>query len=179
MNPKNIYSTLLLGNNFDYVLFKAAILFAESGLKVWFISPETFDKIPENIVAPEKEILQLITFLYLKDYKELISHLNGIHLWHKVPDVVILPNLEIYCNLHSDKYDPLLSALIVTALVDSTSVCAKKNQRAYLIATCSISPENCENRLQILHDMYFPHVVRESEENETLLKDIVDYYLNN
>ncbi|KAJ8924830.1 hypothetical protein NQ315_000984 [Exocentrus adspersus] len=174
MKPKRVRSTLLLGNNLDYT----AINLAESGKKVWFVSPEVFDKIPDNIVPPEMQILKLITFIYLKDYKDLLSHLNGIHLWHKIPDIIILSNLDTYCHLYGDNYDTLLCALVVATLLDSASVCAKKNGTSYLISTCSQPSDPHKNKLQVLYDLYFSHVIEKTADSDTVCKDIINYYSN-
>ncbi|KAG5889948.1 hypothetical protein JTB14_018843 [Gonioctena quinquepunctata] len=178
MFPENVYSSFLIGSNLDYTLFKTAISFAESGLSVWFISPLPFDKVPENIDPPDKDILKLITFVYLKDYKSLISHLNTIHLWHKVPNLIILSRFDIYSNLHKEEkeYNPQISALISTSLLDCGSVCAKKKQLpAYLLATAEGASEDSKERLQVLNDMYFPHIIHDTCDND-LFKSVIEYY---
>ncbi|XP_063910038.1 uncharacterized protein LOC135127529 isoform X2 [Zophobas morio] len=133
MQPQNVHSVLAVGENFDYALFRVAIAFAENGVQVWFISPKAFDKAPKELKTPDKEILQLITFMYLKDHNDLVTQLNGIHLWRKIPSVIILSGYEHYCDFSSVNYKPLQAALITTSLLDSVGVCAAKKE------TCNIS----------------------------------------
>jgi len=167
MNPYNFLSMFAVGESFDYVLFKIAISFAETGLSVWFISPETFDKAPGNIKPPDKEVLQLITFIYLKDFKDIITHLNTIHLWHKPPNVIIIKGFEYYCNFYCDFYNPLQAALVTTSLLDSAAVCAmKKDKQSFLLVTCSEPSESHKNNVQTIKDLYFPNYVHKIKDDD-------------
>ncbi|XP_023017852.2 uncharacterized protein [Leptinotarsa decemlineata] len=176
MYPENVHSSFLLGTNFVYTLFKAAIHFAETGLHVWFISSEAFDKVPENIIPPDKHTLRLITFVYLKDYKSLISHLNTIHMWHKTPNVIIISGFDAYTNLFEEDYNAQKAAFLSTSLLDCGSVCAKKKQSpSYLLLTAEDSLGIYKERLQVLHDMYFPEIIQGVKDAD-LLKAIIDSY---
>ncbi|XP_056634001.1 uncharacterized protein LOC130443418 isoform X1 [Diorhabda sublineata] len=179
MIPKGIHPTLLLNDNNNYILFKTAIYFAELGLNVWFISPNVIDKIPENISPPDKEILQLIIFIYLKNYKDLITHLNAIHMWHKSPTVIILGGFDIYTNLYGTNYDPTLTGLISSIVLDSAAVCTKKNNKSvYVILATKSTPEEYKDRIKVLYDLYFPNLIHDITEEAVVLDAIIDYYKN-
>ncbi|KAJ8956979.1 hypothetical protein NQ318_012143 [Aromia moschata] len=168
MNPENIFCSVVLGNDFDYVLFKTAIYFAESGLNVWLISPEALKKFRTILFHQKRN--------YLKDYKDLLSHLNSVHLWHKIPNIIILSDFDKYCNLYSDCYNPILSALVSATLLDSISVCSKKKQKpCYLICTCSPAENSYTDRFQVLRDMYFPHVINKLCD-KLLFDEIIGYF---
>uniref|UniRef100_A0A6P7FV57 Uncharacterized protein LOC114333042 isoform X1 n=1 Tax=Diabrotica virgifera virgifera TaxID=50390 RepID=A0A6P7FV57_DIAVI len=155
-----------------------AIHFAEKGLNVWFISPSLLDNIPANIVPPDKEILQLITFIYLKDCKDLLNHLNTIHLWHKSPTVILICGFDIYTNIFEENYKPMLAALLSTTLLDSSVVCYKKNKKStYLILTLQTIPDNYRDRIKVLYDMYFPNIITDQHE-EIVIDKVVNYYIN-
>ncbi|CAG9861816.1 unnamed protein product [Phyllotreta striolata] len=179
MIPPNLYPTLFLSKHPDYILFKLAIYFAEQGHSVWFISPKVFESIPEDIRSPDKEILQSITFVYLQDYKSLINHLNAIHLWHKVPTVVLMSGFDVYTKLYGDTFDPLLPAIVTSSLFDGASVCSKKNKKPVFVIVAAYEPPRIYlSRYQSLHDLYYPNFISNGEKS-AILKKVVDYYGNN
>lgn len=81
MNQTDINTLLLYGNNLNssllkvkYYIFKientyfsnmfqAAVLYAEEGLHVWFITPHSIKELPADIKKPSVECLSFITFL--------------------------------------------------------------------------------------------------------------------
>ncbi|KAJ8970624.1 hypothetical protein NQ314_001159 [Rhamnusium bicolor] len=94
-------------------------------------------------------------------------------------DIIILSGFDTYCNLYCDNYNSLLAALVSTTLLDSLSVCAhKKESTTYLILTCSPPSDNHKNQLQVLHDLYFPHIMNKLDNTKLLLDNIVSYFLN-
>lgn len=102
----------------------------------------------------------------MKDYKDLIIHLNGIHLWRKTPNVIILSGFENYCNLSSTDYKPIQAALIMTSLLDSAAVCAvKNNEKVNVLVACAELTEGKE-KLQIIKDLYFLNYILKSEDDE-------------
>ncbi|KAL3276206.1 hypothetical protein HHI36_020924 [Cryptolaemus montrouzieri] len=146
----------------------AAITYAKSGNHVWYISCFPFEKIPNNIIIPEKEVLSLITFVFLKDYKDLINHLNGIHLWRKPPRIILVAGFEEYSNLNKPDYNPMCAALISTSLLDAISTAAAKlNAVSYLIVACRIL-ENYKSRLNILRMLYFSEIISHPKEQDML-----------
>lgn len=139
MGSENIKSTVLINDNYEIILFQLTIKLAATGLNVWLISQAPCHKLPSDIKPPDKEILQLITFMYLKDYSSLIKQLNGIHMWHKIPNVIMVAGFDKYCGLHIEdvNYNPLRTAFLCTCLLDSLQNCAKKTLKSFLLVACS------------------------------------------
>lgn len=118
-------------------------------------------------------------FSYLKDRRDLINHLNGIHLWHKLPDIVIVAGFDRYIELYSDTYNSCRGAHLATSLVDALSVCAKKNQNnSFLILAATLPPQECTRRFQIFLDIYFPNFIwhHDHGEKNRVLKQINNLY---
>ncbi|XP_044749719.1 uncharacterized protein LOC123310317 [Coccinella septempunctata] len=168
MNIQTVKSILVIGEKLEYVLFNTAINCAKAGFPVWYISIFPFEKIPENIEIPEKDVLNLITFIYLKDYQCLISHLNGIHLWRKTPHVILIDKFDLYCNINEENYDPLIAALLSTSVLDASCSASRKSKRdIYLIITCKIQ-NMFERRLITLRNLYFPKIFSHSVDLDTV-----------
>ncbi|VEN43067.1 unnamed protein product [Callosobruchus maculatus] len=176
MDVDNVISVLLVKEDPEYILFKTAMLFAEQGLLVWFISSKPFENLPKKITNHDKEILQQITFLYLRNLKDLITELNGIHLWNKSPSIIILSQFKTYVQVPVEDPKNFLAAFILTSLLDSAAVCSKKNKKKSLILTCTEDVSNM-NKFQILFDMYFSHSVQKIDEDNTV-DTIVKIYTN-
>lgn len=101
-----------------------------------------------------------ICFRYLKDSKDLLHHLNSIHIWHKIPNVIILRGLETYGLLHSD-YCPTKTALLMASLLDAASTCGtKQSNNALLLVNCHIKQTQTENQLQVLNELYFKYTFK-------------------
>lgn len=176
MNNDFTKSIFIVGNTLEYVLFETAINSAKAGLPVWYISIVPFNKIPDNIDIPGKEVLNLITFIYLKDYHCLISHLNGIHLWRKTPRVILIDRFDLYSNINEENYNPLCGALISTSILDASSSISKKtNENIFLIVACS-TQNIVSKRASILKNLYFPKTFIHSTDSETL-KVINDFII--
>nr|CAI5860618.1 unnamed protein product [Callosobruchus analis] len=167
MDIENVVSVLLVKEDPEYVLFKTAMLFAEQGLLIWFISSKPFENLPKRITNIDKEILQQITFLYLRDLKDLIMHLNGIHLWNKSPSIIILSQFKTYLEVPGKGDNNFLAAFILTSLLDSAGVCSRKNKKKSLVLTCAEDVPNT-HQFQILFDMYFSHSVQKMDEDNTV-----------
>ncbi|XP_060535851.1 uncharacterized protein LOC132707871 [Cylas formicarius] len=175
MEPANVSSLLLTDDEPDYVLFKVAIEAAERGANVWFISTEPFVAIPDNIEQPEKHVLRLITFIYLKTLDDLVEHLDGTHAWYKPPSLIILKDAHSYCGLAEDRCDVFKAAMLATVLIDSAACCAsKRSTKCRVLVTCW----GCvDDSLQVLYDMYFSEVLvkREFDDDESLLVKVRDF----
>ncbi|KAK9877854.1 hypothetical protein WA026_020084 [Henosepilachna vigintioctopunctata] len=177
MDNYGVKSAFFVGEDFENLLFKVnlqlamklifcfpsftlqtSILYAEAGFNVWYISFFPFETIPDNIIIPERDVLNLITFIYLKDYTRLISHLNTTHLWHKPPRIILMSGFEKYSGIDEDTYDPIFGALIATTLLNACSVASKKlNVVTYAVITCE-KLKNHEIRLNILRNLYFQNM---------------------
>lgn len=108
----------------------------------------------------------------------MITHLNSLHLWHTVPNVIILRGFETYSKLYDVDHNPTITGLISTALLDGASVCSKKTiEKTYLIVTTFLN-EKYKSRLQILFDMYFLNIINESKNAGETLKEIINYFQN-
>ncbi|CAH2009125.1 unnamed protein product [Acanthoscelides obtectus] len=175
MDAENLISVLHLNENPEYILFKIALLFAEQSLQVWFISPKPFENIPVNIVQIDKEILQQITFLYLKDFKDLITELNGIHLWHKAPNIIILSHFKTYLEA-LDKNSSFFAAFILASVLDGAAVSTKRNKKKTLVLICLEDITNLD-QFQIIFDMYFSHFIPKMDQ-DNIVDTIVKLYIN-
>lgn len=81
-----------------------------------------------------------------------MSHLNGIHMWHKPPQVIIVSNFEEYCNSPQQNFDVDIAAQISAMLVDAASACAKKyGAKELLLVACN----RWHSSIQILVDLYY------------------------
>ncbi|XP_044270745.1 uncharacterized protein LOC123015202 [Tribolium madens] len=178
MQPEKVISTLAVGENFDSDLFQVAISFAENGLYVWLISPQAFDKAPKNVKTPDKEVLRLITFLYLKDHTDLLTQINGIHLWRKVPNVIIITGFEHYCSFSTPDYNPLQAALITTSLLDSAAVCAtRNNDKVFLLVCCGTTASGERKKpLQVIKDLYFSCYLEKREKTNEFCKNVTSLF---
>ncbi|KRT80279.1 hypothetical protein AMK59_7410 [Oryctes borbonicus] len=154
--PGNVKSIFLYGPNLEYVLFKNAINSSEDGAKIWFISPDPFKKFPSDIAILDKEILKNITFLYLKDSTELLKHLNSIHTWYRIPEIIILNNFHVYRN--NNATSSVHSAHLCASLLDACKACSKKLEKtATLLVAYNIDPPEGE-LIQNIVDLYFDSV---------------------
>ncbi|KAF2883150.1 hypothetical protein ILUMI_23018 [Ignelater luminosus] len=169
MIPDNITPILMKCEDlgFENILFQCCIHYAEQGLNVWFISPQPFKELPLDIKPPDEEVLKLITFLYLKDQQDLLTHLNGIHLWHKFPQLIILNGFEHYSMMLSSDYNLSNAAFTLASLLDATSTCALKHSsmKAYLLVACVVPPPDRYAHLDTLTSLYFPHVCTYNNNN--------------
>lgn len=104
-----------------------------------------------------------------------MKHLNGIHRWKHVPNVVILKNFEQYCNY---EYDSRQSAFLAAHLLDCGSFLSKKTgSKALLLIACLREQEEdkraLKDKLKVLLDMYFDNVFFQDElEQDELIKKI-------
>ncbi|KAK4873377.1 hypothetical protein RN001_015406 [Aquatica leii] len=156
MLPEGVVSLFVVGDVMEDALFKCAVQYAEHGLHVWFVSPQPFNKLPQSATRLSQDILRLITFLYLKEESDLLTHLNRVHLWHKYPQVIIINSFETYC-----KDNALMNAFIVSSAFDAVSSCARRHslKKAHLVIA---SRETYHN----LTDMYFPRVFAFTNDDE-------------
>ncbi|KAF7266098.1 uncharacterized protein LOC143203967 [Rhynchophorus ferrugineus] len=154
-------SSLLIGVT-DYISLKLAINSAENGKRVWHISMKPIEKLPENISQPCREVLQLITFIYLSTYDDLIKHFNSIHKWKHLPQLIILKDFENYCDILDSNYNSLKSAYLCATLLDSVSYISRKSQSHTSVMVCCSSLEGTE-KIQVLYDMYFDICVNKEE----------------
>ncbi|XP_050301387.1 uncharacterized protein LOC126739655 [Anthonomus grandis grandis] len=164
MAEHKIASTLLVGNdNIDFVLFQFAIDRAKMGQRVWVIAIKPFNEVPEGIEQPCKDVLKLITFIYLSDFVELMQHFNSIHKWKHTPNVIILKDFVHYCNLYDTKYDLRLAAFLSASLIDCLNFLAQKHgPNVLLLVSCKQEENNVillRNRLKVILDMYFDGII--------------------
>ncbi|XP_030760867.1 uncharacterized protein LOC115885973 [Sitophilus oryzae] len=175
MNIDGVFSTLLIGDETNYIALKFAIDCAEKGLPVWYISTEPIHELPNSIIKPCREVLKLITFIYLQTYSDLIKHLNGIQNWRNIPRIIILKNFEIYSKIRAD-YSSAKAAYLCAILLNTMSYVKQKlNSAAYLLVfNASLDTEDL-NKLQVLYDMYFRKCYSQSEyENDDNLVKCIE-----
>ncbi|XP_031357429.1 uncharacterized protein LOC116181260 isoform X2 [Photinus pyralis] len=166
MLPQNVFS-LLIKNSDKLKLQDVLFKYASLGLNVWFISPQPFNQLPSNLIPPDKEVLQLITFLYLQDQADLLSHLNSVHLWTKYPQVIIVNDYEFYCG------DSLrLNAFIIASMLDATLACARRHhfKRAHFVTSFTRECTEFEN----IFCMYFRKILSYDDNEDDLLQLIKD-----
>ncbi|KAF5286097.1 hypothetical protein FQA39_LY16443 [Lamprigera yunnana] len=165
----DVNSFLVFGAKLD-ALFKCALLYAEHGLRVWFITTEKFNELPGNLPLLDKEWLQLITFLYLKDVSDVLNHLSNIHLWHQCPQVLIINSFE---NYYSDNHS--YNAYMLSMIIDAGMACARKHSchRSYVVVFYN---KTVSCNFQHLLDLYIRHVLKYTNDYELLMrleKDII------
>lgn len=103
--------------------------------------------------------------------------MNGVHIWHKIPSVVIIKGIDEYCEIYNENYNQLKTAFTITSILDGIGACAKKKNRAcYLLMTCTKPNEEYCNRIKILFDMYFSHLFDEYSDNNLIVDLIVDNF---
>ncbi|KAF5287305.1 hypothetical protein FQR65_LT02178 [Abscondita terminalis] len=158
MLPESVVSLFVVGDKLEEPLFKCALLYAEHGFNVWFISPQPFSKFPQGINTLDKEILKLITFLYLKEESDLLLHLNSVHLWHKYPQVIIVDSFEEYCSEND-----IVNAFVMSSVLDASASCARRSRskKSYVLVNSSKSYTN-------LVDMYFPRSLTFTSEEDLI-----------
>lgn len=125
------------GVNIKHSLLKVAISCAENGYAVWFITPQEINSLPDDLPIPDTEVSKLLTFLYLKDYSDLLSILHGIHGWNKIPNIIIVNSLNVY--VREDNNDFVSAAHIISNVISAGMVCAKKHKdnKAMVLMGCS------------------------------------------
>lgn len=102
--------------------------------------------------APEL-ILPFIRYLKCDD---LISHLSGIHMWNKPPQVIIVSKFEEYCNSTKQNFDVHIAAQISAMLLDAASTCAKKyGDKELLLVACN----RWHSSVQTLVDLYYENII--------------------
>lgn len=93
-----------------------------------------------------------------------------------MPRVIILAGFETYTNLCKEKYNPLLSGIVSCSILDSASVCFKKNEKpTFIIASTEEVPGTYMDRFQAIHDLYFPNVIEQGD-TTMVLDQIINYY---
>jgi hypothetical protein len=109
-----------------------------------------------------KLLIFKLTFRYLPGYEDLFKHLFSLHQHAHVPNVVIVENLDHYCNLANSNVpnknhdDEMHAALICASLIDAMSVCAKHCRKpAVLIA----SFHRNDVKLNPLIDLFFSNIM--------------------
>nr|CAH7723042.1 unnamed protein product [Callosobruchus chinensis] len=108
-----------------------------------------------------------IIFRYLRDPKDLMTQLNGIHLWNKSPSIIIVSQFKAYVQVPGKDNNNFLAAFILTSLLDSAAVCSRKNKKKSLVLTCADDVPNIKE-FQILFDMYFSHSVQKMDDDNTV-----------
>lgn len=107
---------------------------------------------------------------YVKDRLSLLKHMNGIHLWHKAPQLVILNKYEHYCKTQLDEHMFQVTAFTTSTILDAISACAKKNNisKAYLLICAQL-----DSRLRFVMNMYFNYILNHEED---LLKKVYECF---
>lgn len=121
-SPLVLYGDAFCGKT--VLLFQAAVAYASQDYHVTFISRQPLSRMPYSVhgmIRPETAgLLSTLTFLYMKDVKDLISYLSEIHTRTLLPDVLIVDDLEHYLrqlhNLSPEAGSAKLCALLVDAL---------------------------------------------------------------
>lgn len=112
----------------------------------------------------------------MDDHKELINQLNGIHIWHHLPNVLILNCYEHYCCLTSNNDNKAKAPVITALLLDAVSTCSCKNSRSSLFLA-GLNDKECslDNKLKILLNLYFEHLVElyHSDQKDSTLDHII------
>ena len=91
----------------------------------------------------------------------MLRHINGIHLWHKLPELIILNDFQYYIDLQSDDFNPSLAALIVASFLDAATSCSDRlnSSKIYLVFGCQSDDQKTALRLQRIVDLYFDKVL--------------------
>ncbi|KAL1505169.1 hypothetical protein ABEB36_004791 [Hypothenemus hampei] len=159
---------LLVGSYTDSILFQLAIEVAKHGQKVWFLANKPFETIPKEVQHECKEYLELITFIYLSTFEELVKLFNGIHKRQQVPSVIILKGLDQFCNFYSsveEAYDARTTAYLIASILDGMLYLNRKNSNktSLLLVSCYDDENNLllNERLKTLYDMYFDECLYE------------------
>lgn len=96
---------------------------------------------------------------YLEDYKDLIQHMNGIHKWRRIPNVVIINSCEQYCNFGSD-LNYVKVSFILASILDGVKACAcKHSKRSILLTRFNNDEWLFDSRFQTLLHLYFQYIV--------------------
>lgn len=112
----------------------------------------------------------------MEDYNDLINHINDIHNWRTLPNVIILNNFEHYGCLTSSS-DSTRPALITSLLLDAVNVCSHKNSKPSLFLAC-LNDEAyvLDYKLKNLLHLYFEHLVElqaSHEKDDTAVGSII------
>lgn len=111
----------------------------------------------------------------MEDYNDLIKHINDIHNWRILPNVIILNSFEHYGCLTSST-DSTRPAFITSLLLDAVNVCSHKNSKPSLFLAC-LNDEDCvlDYKLKTLLHLYFEHLVelRDSHEKDDTAVDSI------
>uniref|UniRef100_A0AAR5PZS4 Uncharacterized protein n=1 Tax=Dendroctonus ponderosae TaxID=77166 RepID=A0AAR5PZS4_DENPD len=156
--------------------FQLAIEAASRGRRVWFISVKPLEKVPPEIEPPCKQILQLITFIYLSDFARLMRHLNGIHKWKHLPSVVVVKGFDAYCDQSGCGLSSRGAAFLMATLLDCLRFLGKKQAcSSVLVISCSksaLSQAAPADSVKVLVDMYLDFFFPPVEDSAGLLERI-------
>lgn len=103
----------------------------------------------------KKIICDFIIFRHIAEKNDIISKLNEFHLWYKQPNLVIINDLEYYCEKNVDsEYDFDKMFFLIASLMDALSVTDFKNSEK-----CStiVSSKLCKSNPMFsrIIDLYF------------------------
>ncbi|KAL2722542.1 hypothetical protein V1478_009405, partial [Vespula squamosa] len=98
---QNLKTTLLHGpaELSKTFLYQAAIYWAEEGRRVFYITPIPLQQIPSSCHESNPSTYftyKLITFVYLSDYKSLVTQLAELHTFVSLPTIVLLDDIDHY-----------------------------------------------------------------------------------
>ncbi|XP_035719847.1 uncharacterized protein LOC118440634 isoform X1 [Vespa mandarinia] len=98
---QNLKTTLLHGpaELSKTFLYEAAIYWAEEGHRVFYITPIPLQQIPSACHESNPSTYftyKLITFVYLSNYKSLVTQLAELHTFVSLPTIVLLDDLDHY-----------------------------------------------------------------------------------
>ncbi|KAF7399368.1 hypothetical protein HZH68_007960 [Vespula germanica] len=98
---QNLKTTLLHGpaELSKTFLYEAAIYWAEEGRRVFYITPIPLQQIPSSCHESNPSTYftyKLITFVYLSDYKSLVTQLAELHTFISLPTIVLLDDIDHY-----------------------------------------------------------------------------------
>ncbi|KAK2581632.1 hypothetical protein KPH14_002133 [Odynerus spinipes] len=100
---QNVKTTLIHGPQelSKTFLYEAAIYWAEEGHRVFYITPEPLQSLPSachDRTSSSYMVLKLIRFIYLSDYKSLVTQLTELHTFVSLPSIFLLDDLDHYLN---------------------------------------------------------------------------------
>nr|XP_018900988.1 PREDICTED: uncharacterized protein LOC109033035 [Bemisia tabaci] len=180
--------TALLGSEVSApILLQIAIYWIEQSYSVIYIRPTPHTKLPPDIhgVSTIQENLQqfsnLLRFLYLPSWSDLLQFLFCVHEAASVPHVVLVENLNFYCATEPGvPPDESHAALILASLKDSVTACARKLKTSTHLVCSFDHVAHKDFKLHPVFDIFFSDsiwTVKEHPDNKVTLsrsRDIFD-----
>lgn len=175
MCNSSVSTVFINGSNTDYLLFKIAIHYAEEGTNTWFISPKPIQHFPQNLSIPNKEILKFILFFYLQTAEDLVKKLNSIHVWEKMPEVIIISDYQHYTHMHKCANDDnnsnsaIMAAYVTASLHDAALAVFTKITRDKQL-------KQMNNNKRTTYAIVSTNYNAQSKQNQIIIKSLVNLF---